>query len=43
MASHFGKHWHLPGISHNPAEATAVADIQTGFELLCDVLKELSE
>ena len=30
------------GISHNPAEATAVADIQTGFELLCDVLKELS-
>ena len=33
----------IGGISHNPAEATAVADIQTGFELLCDVLKELSE
>ena len=32
----------IGGISHNPAEATAVADIQTGFELLCDVLKELS-
>ena len=33
----------IGGISHHPAEATAVADIQTGFELLCDVLKELSE
>ena len=33
----------IGGISHNPAEATAAADIQTGFELLCDVLKELSE
>ncbi len=33
----------IGGISHNPAEATAVSDIQTGFELLCDVLKELSE
>ena len=33
----------IGGISHNPAEATAVADIQNGFELLCDVLKELSE
>ena len=31
------------GNSHNPAEATAISDIQTGFELLCDVLKELSE
>ena len=47
----FGKHFptamifvpSIGGISHNPAEATAVADIQTGFELLCDVLKELSE
>ena len=46
----FGKHFptamifvpSIGGISHNPAEATAVADIQTGFELLCDVLKELS-
>ena len=46
----FGKHFptamifvpSVGGISHNPAEATAVADIQTGFELLCDVLKELS-
>ena len=33
----------IGGISHNPAEATSAADIQTGFELLCDVLKELSE
>ena len=33
----------IGGISHNPAEATAISDIQTGFELLCDVLKELSE
>ena len=33
----------IGGISHNPAEATAVPDIQIGFELLCDVLKELSE
>ena len=32
----------IAGISHNPAEATAVSDIQAGFELLCDVLKELS-
>ena len=47
----FGKHFptamifvpSIGGISHNPAEATAVADIQTGFELLCEVLKELSE
>lgn len=47
----FGKHFptamifvpSIGGISHNPAEATAAADIQTGFELLCDVLKELSE
>lgn len=47
----FGKHFptamifvpSIGGISHNPAEATAVTDIQTGFELLCDVLKELSE
>ena len=47
----FGKHFptamifvpSIGGISHNPAESTAVADIQTGFELLCDVLKELSE
>ena len=47
----FGKHFptamifvpSIGGISHNPTEATAVADIQTGFELLCDVLKELSE
>lgn len=47
----FGKHFptamifvpSIGGISHNPAEATAVADIQIGFELLCDVLKELSE
>ena len=47
----FGKHFptamifvpSIGGISHNPAEATAVADIQTGFDLLCDVLKELSE
>lgn len=46
----FGKHFptamifvpSIGGISHNPAEATAAADIQTGFELLCDVLKELS-
>lgn len=46
----FGKHFptamifvpSIAGISHNPAEATAVSDIQTGFELLCDVLKELS-
>ena len=46
----FGKHFptamifvpSIGGISHNPAEATAVSDIQTGFELLCDVLKELS-
>jgi len=46
----FGKHFptamifvpSIGGISHNPAEATAIADIQTGFELLCDVLKELS-
>jgi len=33
----------IGGISHNPAEATTISDIQTGFELLCDVLKELSE
>ena len=47
----FGKHFptamifvpSIGGISHNPAEATSAADIQTGFELLCDVLKELSE
>ena len=47
----FGKHFptamifvpSIGGISHNPAEATAVADIQTGFELLCEVLKELSK
>ena len=46
----FGKHFptaiifvpSIAGISHNPSEATAVSDIQTGFELLCDVLKELS-
>ena len=46
----FGKHFptamifvpSIAGISHNPAEATAVSDIQAGFELLCDVLKELS-
>ena len=46
----FGKHFptamifvpSIAGISHKPAEATAVSDIQTGFELLCDVLKELS-
>lgn len=46
----FGKHFptamifvpSIAGISHNPAEATAVSDIQAGFELICDVLKELS-
>ena len=46
----FGKHFptamifvpSIAGISHNAAEATAVSDIQIGFELLCDVLKELS-
>ena len=46
----FGKHFptamifvpSIAGISHNAAEATTVSDIQIGFELLCDVLKELS-
>ena len=33
----------IGGISHNPAEATAVEDLQTGFDLLCSVLKELSK
>ena len=33
----------IGGISHNPAEATAVGDLQTGFDLLCSVLKELSK
>ena len=31
------------GISHNPAETTTVPDLQTGFDLLCGVLKELSK
>ena len=33
----------IGGISHNPAEATTISDIQTVIELLCYVLKELSE
>ena len=33
----------IGGISHNPAEATAVEDLQTGFDLLYSVLKELSK
>ena len=47
----FGKHFptamicvpSIAGISHNAAEATTVSDIQIGFELLCDVLKELGQ